>query len=147
MLDLTHFDGLTAAAARHRTRTWLCIAAMLCCCACTPVPAGGMLNPADSGADAERPLDPTHTDIDAVTSSPGGAGNTMRLPPEPAFVPHESQQLPETQSLVSGGIRSASASYSAVRSIGQSPASGYPVRRSNSYMLLGGIIGVTHAPQ
>jgi hypothetical protein len=88
----------------------------------------------DSGA--SRPEDPAPIDEPK---------QPIVLPMEPDFMPHEPVQLPRGQSLVSGGVRSKSSNYSAVRSLGQSPASGYPVRRSKSYVLVGGVVGVTHA--
>jgi hypothetical protein len=64
------------------------------------------------------------------------------LPPTKPFEPHTFVPLPAGRSVVAGGNFARSASYQLVHTLGQSPATGYPVRSSAKYRMIGGAIGV-----
>ena len=143
---------------------WLC---SLATSGCTALPPAGMTDPQqtpDASPDAEptRPTSeagqpdasprrasdasaPSDASPSADASAADAAMKPVILPMEPPFMPHEAVRQPQGQSLVSSGVSCSSAHYSAVRTVGQSPVSGYPVRRSQNYVLVGGVIGVTHA--
>jgi len=89
--------------------------------------AGDASKPAADGG-GEKPSTPTEPE--------------PTLPPTKPFEPHTFVPLPAGRSIVAGGNVARSASYQLVHTLGQSPATGYPVRSSSKYRMLGGAIGV-----
>jgi hypothetical protein len=76
-----------------------------------------------------------------------GSGKSVPPPPPPPFMPHTFVPLPSGRSLTAGGTFMSSSQYRLWTSVGQSPATGYPVRTSANYRLVGGIVGVLQPGQ
>jgi hypothetical protein len=62
-------------------------------------------------------------------------------------MPHTFVQLPSGRSLTAGGTQMRSEHFTLLGALGQSPSTGYPVRASANYRLVGGIVGVLQAGQ
>jgi hypothetical protein len=77
------------------------------------------------------------------------AGSGVHVPPPdpPPFMPHTFVPLPSGRSLTAGGTFMRSGQYGLWTSLGQSPATGYPLRTSENYRMVGGIVGVLQPGQ
>ena len=84
---------------------------------------------------------------ESASSNDAGSGKAVPPPPPPAFTPHDALQLPSGRSISAGGTYMRSEQYRAWTSLGQSPGTGYPVRASANYRVVGGIVGVLQSGQ
>jgi hypothetical protein len=82
-----------------------------------------------------------------VSKPDAGSVAAVPPPPPPPFMQHTFVPLPSGRSLTAGGTFMSSSQYRLWTSIGQSPATGYPVRTSANYRMLGGIVGVLQSGQ
>jgi hypothetical protein len=105
--------------------------------------SGGQAKPGAAGVGGRLSNPAAGSGAGHAALQAGSAGTTPPvIVPDPPFMPHEFIALPSGRSLVAGGVRAQSSNFTLLRSVGQSPAAGYPLRTSPQYRLVGGALGV-----